>query len=270
MVALNISMKLAYRGYIYEAEDIPETITVGKKNLPTRNSLGSYIHPTLQGISNFWKWFGNSKVIDEQGRPRVVYHGTGKDFEEFSIDMGVGKNKGGGAFFTSSRDVAATYAPGVNGGNVMPVYLKLENPVVLDAGGSNWNRLRGKSKIKIPGKTIPKPEVDELYLELGGNPDNLKETKIKPQSTNLKKLFPGEFDYDDDYASTDDLVKWARKESHRGIIFKNVKDQGPAGVHANEESAKPMDEFVVFNPEWIKSALGNSGVFGDGKNINAE
>ena len=25
---------------------------------------------------NFWKWFGNSKVVDEQGRPLVVYHGS--------------------------------------------------------------------------------------------------------------------------------------------------------------------------------------------------
>lgn len=263
-------MKLAYMGYIYEAQEIPETIVVGKKTLSTRNSLGQYIYPTIEGIVNFWKWFGNSKVVDDQGRPRVVYHGTGKDFSEFSIDMGRGKSKKSGAYFTSSADVASTYAPGVNGGNVMPVYLKLEHPAILDAKGSNWNRLRGKSKIHIPGQTKPKPEADDMFIELGGNPDDLKEIKTKSQNTNLKKLFPGELDYDDEFTSTDDLVSWARREAHRGIIFKNIMDQGPIGIHANAESAKPMDEYVVFNTEWIKSALGNNGKFDGSSNVSAE
>jgi hypothetical protein len=32
----------------------------------------------------FKKWFGNSKVVDENGKPKVVYHGTDKpDFDIF-------------------------------------------------------------------------------------------------------------------------------------------------------------------------------------------
>jgi len=55
---------------------IPEKIKIGGKLRPTRNSNNKLIHPTLQGIKNFWKWFGNSKVVDNQGRPLVVYHGS--------------------------------------------------------------------------------------------------------------------------------------------------------------------------------------------------
>ena len=31
----------------------------------------------------FREWFGNSKVVDESGKPLVVYHGTSGDFDVF-------------------------------------------------------------------------------------------------------------------------------------------------------------------------------------------
>ena len=49
------------------------------------------IHSTEKGIRNFWKWFGDSKVVDDQGRPLVVYHGTDVTFDEFSRDKIGGK-----------------------------------------------------------------------------------------------------------------------------------------------------------------------------------
>lgn len=43
------------------------------------NSLGQKIN----NPENFWKWFGNSVTVDEQGRPRVFYHGTRQKFDSF-------------------------------------------------------------------------------------------------------------------------------------------------------------------------------------------
>ena len=45
----------------------------------TTNSLGQEI----KNPENFWKWFGDSITVDEQGRPIVFYHGTRSDFTEF-------------------------------------------------------------------------------------------------------------------------------------------------------------------------------------------
>src|SRR5690606_29107474 len=56
--------------------DIPETIEMDGAERPTTNSNGQPIAATEEGIRNFWRWFGDSKVVDEQGRPLVVYHGT--------------------------------------------------------------------------------------------------------------------------------------------------------------------------------------------------
>ena len=37
---------------------------------------------------NFWKWFGDSKVVDDAGNPLVVYHGSrsSKKFITFKAD----------------------------------------------------------------------------------------------------------------------------------------------------------------------------------------
>lgn len=33
----------------------------------------------------FWEWFADSKIVDPDGSPRVVYHKTGKRFRSFSL-----------------------------------------------------------------------------------------------------------------------------------------------------------------------------------------
>ena len=64
---------------------------------------------------SFKKWFKGSKVVDENGKPLVVYHGTNKDFDEFNTP----------SYFTSEK-----LAKGF-GGNIIPVYLSLKNPKVF-------------------------------------------------------------------------------------------------------------------------------------------
>lgn len=104
---------------------------------PTTNSLGNPIHHTQEGIDNFWRWFGNSKCVDEQGRPLVFYHGTNANFKEFSHRLKGDKDfgfLGSGFYFTLTKDLASeysTYSSDENS-NVMMVYLKLENPYIFD------------------------------------------------------------------------------------------------------------------------------------------
>lgn len=102
------------------------TDVVGKKR-PTKNSDGQPIAKSEPALRNFWNWFGDSKVVDEQGRPLVVYHGTKEEFDTFDIKQ-VGSNTGNfghigfGFYFTQDQDYAQSY-----GANVMPVYLKSTN-----------------------------------------------------------------------------------------------------------------------------------------------
>ena len=109
---------------------IPDTIDVDGVQRPTRNSEGRLIHPTIEGIRNFWRWFGSSRVVDEQGRPLVVYHGTPADFTAFDLRRASSGIDGTGFYFTSARYLAEDYA---EGGNVMEAFVALSNPAPLEA-----------------------------------------------------------------------------------------------------------------------------------------
>ncbi len=88
--------------------------------------------------ANFKRWFGDSKVVDTEGKPLVVYHGsktdTGPKFDP-------AKSRIAGAFFFAADPQFAS-SPAYTGyegqaGNVSPVYLSLQNPKVLDSLSSN-------------------------------------------------------------------------------------------------------------------------------------
>lgn len=66
-----------------EQPEIKARINVDGVMRPTRNSRGAFIAATPEGIQNFWRWFGNSIMVDSKGFPRVMMHGTARDFERF-------------------------------------------------------------------------------------------------------------------------------------------------------------------------------------------
>lgn len=93
----------------------------------------------------FKKWFSKSKVVDGDGKPLRVFHGTSGDFKEFTQGF---KGAGGpdadqGFFFATSPDAAAefTYREGDMKGIIMPVYLSIKNPATIDAAGEEYHDL---------------------------------------------------------------------------------------------------------------------------------
>lgn len=142
--------------------------------------------------TNFKNWFGDwendpenaSKVVDENGEPLVVYHGTTNDetksvwnektksydtsHEPFTVfKREVDGLPNSGLFFNSSEDNAYEY-----GYNNYAVYLSAKNPLVIDCKGSLYN------SIKHDGKTM----------------------------------------------DTYDWANWAEENGYDGVIFKNIKD----------------------------------------------
>lgn len=115
---------------------LPETIQIDGKVRPTRNSEGNLISPTIDGLTNFWRWFGNSRVVDSQKRPLVMYHGTDRKFDVFTPKEGLRGNvttgkirsvKSQAFFFTTNETEAKSYGATKNSvaHYVMPVYLKI-------------------------------------------------------------------------------------------------------------------------------------------------
>jgi hypothetical protein len=76
----------------------------------------------------FKKWFGESKVVDADGKPRQVYHGTGEDIEVFDGYEAVGWFSEDPAL---SDDYAIDKGYGSVGPNILPAYLSIANPLDL-------------------------------------------------------------------------------------------------------------------------------------------
>lgn len=84
----------------------------------------------------FKKWFGDSKVVDADGEPLVVYHGTTRDFTAFdqsTLGEKTGAADARAGFFFAGNPRAAdqfTWEGGEKSGHIMPVYLSMQNPFV--------------------------------------------------------------------------------------------------------------------------------------------
>jgi hypothetical protein len=89
--------------------------------------------------AEFQRWFGDSKVVNPDGSPMVVYHGTraARDFGEFKVTKDLGFH------FASTPEAAnralTTRVGGVSqagGARIYPVYLSIKNPLRVEETGS--------------------------------------------------------------------------------------------------------------------------------------
>lgn len=99
----------------------------------------------------FRDWFGDSKVVDEAGKPLVVYHGTAADIQEFTPGRGgkgAREDTKGAIFFTDTPRAADQFAAsaqrraGGSGANVLPVHLAISNPLEVDFAGKEKSETR--------------------------------------------------------------------------------------------------------------------------------
>lgn len=125
-----------------------------KKN--TRNSLRRSLPTEEQTYSEqFKEWFGDwetqpdtaSKVVNEDGKPKIVYHGTSSGgFTEFDTYGSISKYGlfGNGAYFTESRSIAEEYTHKGKGSDprIYEAYLNIKNPIDMDAPADVdiWNK----------------------------------------------------------------------------------------------------------------------------------
>lgn len=184
----------------------------------------------------FRRWFGDSKVVDDDGKALRVFHGTGANisaFDNTKAREGMDKNRNGVAWFTTAPEVADTFAGSQRGesvagiklghSNIVPVYLRIENP---------YTDLQGEY---ARGGGLSREEVAALK------------------------------------ANGYDGVHWPQA----AVDLPDTTDQGPVkGYYRNRhgeawgetEQGYP-DQWAAFEPSQVKSAISNTGAFGDTGNI---
>ena len=222
---------------IQEDDGIPETISINGIERPTTNSEGKQIHPTEEGIRNFWKFFGDSKVTDDDGRPLVVYHSTNEDFAVFdksllgnftraNTDSKAANRLAKAGFWFNERSIADQTAQTIS----MPVYLKIENPYMARSVlGSMWNRADS-------GKSIIPNGYDGVIVkddEFGGS-----KSFVVRESSQIK-------------SATGNTGQFSEKENN--ILLSKAPQEGESSLDLPEETfaralqRKAQDKFNRFN-----------------------
>jgi N12 class adenine-specific DNA methylase/tRNA1(Val) A37 N6-methylase TrmN6 len=206
----------------------------------------------------FKAWFGDSKVVDADGKPLVVYHGTNKDISKF---------KGSHIWVTDEAELANEFVAGGRrkmgdkpgrGSAVYPVYAAIQNPVDL----------RGLDL----ASDVTVPEI-------------LKRAGIAPTDAILEKIARESLDsgYAGVSASLGDPVQYLVEKYKAGSRLSNLLDNpalksaleagGIDGIHLTEKYTKgtrkapisaQADTYAAFHPAQIKSATGNNGEFDPG------
>lgn len=95
----------------------------------------------------FKRWFKDSKVVDEDGKPLIVYHGSDADFNAFDMTKGRANMDIQGAFFSPWDDDAAGY-----GGNVRAFYLSIKNPADEGTAYKALNRFKGQNEAGVKAR----------------------------------------------------------------------------------------------------------------------
>lgn len=212
----------------------------------------------------FKKWFGESKVVDADGKPLVVYHSTTGDFDTFKrkrSDIGmhfgtIEQAEDRGEFI---REIGAPRS--TNPENIMPVYLSINKPLRLDDLGA-WNReniyfaLREMSQFQVyttDTLTELREKIrDEGYDgivykntgEVGGNKPYRE--KAREARKEVEKVFgKGKNSFSIEDQKDPSYKAWRNAENK-------------ARQH-REESGE--DSYIIFDPTQVKSATGNNGEF---------
>ncbi len=249
----------------------------------------------------FKKWFGASKVVDEQGSPLRVYHGTPQDIKSFDPKR-LGNATGApsakrGFFFVNDPEVASEYGllGGFRDGTFRSEYTgfdyRLEQlkelqtltrksgPGIFDSPMSGARHYYAINRVDVDypvKKMIKAMEAGASFsdamaehgtgevAEIFGERDSLKWTdqgqggNVIPVYLAIQNPLVHDFKGDEYRERTyNDLLKQALDEGRDGAIFRNTFDH----LGEKKEGGVPHDVYVAFRPSQIKSATGNSGAF---------
>lgn len=220
----------------------------GIRKLPLAREDGggvNYIPPEdPQRAENLEKF---NPIKDEQGNPKVLYHGTTGDFSKFSNVM-AGSSTGAnsaklGHWFTDNPRVAQSYAN----------YAAQDAPVLRLVKKAE-EAARRKDWAAHEKYTNEYESLDNSFSDIENRKrgQNILPVHVSMKNPHIVDAHGGEFN--DLEGGLTKHIQYAKKHKHDGLIIKNLDDA--AGL-----SDVPATHYMVFHPHQIKSAIGNQGTF---------
>jgi hypothetical protein len=128
----------------------------------------------------FQAWFGGSRVLDENGQPRVLYHGTLKEFSIFDVsEASAESDMGAGIYLTSDPDDAGQNYANVNGPDVRNRIERLAEEMQEDP---DLEELFDKHKEQNPNASIYDWFVELAEKEYADHPGAVYPVYVKMEN----------------------------------------------------------------------------------------
>jgi len=149
--------------------EVPMVENIVNKKLKEKG-LNENIETNLN--DNFKSWFTGSKVVDANGNPMPVHHGTEKKFSKFNFKNALQKI----IWFTSNKGAIESGDVGAAGqGHIMDLYASIKNPAGWDEYEKyGLDQLQG---LGYDGAILPEP--DGTFTGFVFEPNQLKSVKNK-------------------------------------------------------------------------------------------
>lgn len=231
------------------------TLSNRKGRIPTGfvhtiDDVGSPVKGFFKKITEtlqFRRWFKDSKVVDDEGKPLVVYHGTDADFNVFNMDKSRANMDIRGAFFSPWEDDARGY-----GKNVRSFYLSLQNPADEDTAYRALRMFQGQNNAGVKAREfLIRQGYDGVNF---GNQEYIAfyPNQIKSETDNIGTFDPENNDIRFSVpVPGGDLFTWANENPQEDTrtSFTTQMVQGTLGLFGNTtrtESAEteiPQDSF---------------------------
>lgn len=196
----------------------------------------------------FKKWFGNSKVVDENGKPLIVYHGSEENFDTFDRSKLGSKSMDImsylGFHFTPNKEMAERLFVKANT-DIMPVYLNIKNPYIAKESDLVKEALLfAKKNNKIPSSVNLEKIFKMPYFSQDGK------SIINVLSDDASKIYYDETPLIDYKDITMDYLNHLKEQGYDGIKY----------INQIEWADENRYDYIAFKPEQIKS-VDNKGTF---------
>lgn len=229
------------------AEFSSKSIPTGLPNIGDNYTVSQFFN-LVKTYDKDFKPKDSSKVVNPDGTPKVVYHGTNAEFNVFDTKRH-GQNYWqskpsykGGFFFTSDRQSAQNYAELAGGDRVVEGYLNIKNPLEINAPSAlrpaDYYDIHADDIMRQADRdghdgVIIKGKRDNLYIVFNPN-------QIKSATDNTGAFDPGNGD-----------IRYSLRKSARKDMFR-----------ADEAAEKKYGEQI---DGWLRGKMPSNGVFELGK-----
>lgn len=216
--------------------------------------------------ANLRNWFGDSKVVDADGKPLVVYHGTNADFNEFNPLQHFGTIRAAGDRLESTAGQSES---------VMPVYLRAKKILDVEDNGLQ-TPLEIAIAAKKAGAKINLSKVIEKYSNSISDEDLPGIAKrlgyIDANDVTRSEISDDLLSYASGGSVSDLMEKVSRygdpregdyfgNFSHAALELQDQLKKYDALRYVNDIEDAGSTSFIATNPKNVKSATGNRGTF---------